>query len=241
MGNRELINKFLSYLKVDGRSVLTLSAYAADLKQWEKILGDKKIINLTNEDTARLPQAAEGGLRNNGIILSPNSLARKVTSIREFLRWGYRKGYLKNDLAKEIEIPRRKVTNPPVGGLEPLSSNKLTKLRRSADVKERLVLELILGAGLKLSEIVKLRMKNLNHRNSLFVICDSKLKIPITGQLQQALEYYLAAYSRGPRSTLIFSERTGREITARTANNILNKLAKKAGVKNVTARNLRRK
>lgn len=235
MSNRELINKFLAYLKRDGKSVLTLSAYATDLKQFGEILGDKKIVELSKEAAAGLPSHFAQEATRDKRPLANNSLARKVTSLREFLRWGYRKGYLERDLAREIEIPRRKT----IKILTPLSSNKLYKLKRKADTKERLILELILGAGMRLSEIVKIRMKDITRQKLSHL--GGQVKIPITGQLRQAMEYYLATYSRGPRSTLIFSQRTGREITTRTASNILNKLAKKAGVKDVTASKLKKR
>lgn len=221
MDNQILINRYLNFLRLSGKSILTLSAYATDLKQFSGIISPKPFVTLTSSlfTAYCLPFTRR---------LSPNSQVRKLTTIREFLKWCFAKGYLKKDLSKAIKPVRRMTISPA----KPLSPSQIYRLRSKADVKERLILELIIGTNLKLSIIVKLKMKS-------FVPCPSSFVLNSPSpRLRQALEYYLAQFPRGPKSYLL-ANKFNRPMSTRTLSSILKNLSHRAGVKHGTARNLR--
>ena len=166
---------------------------------------------------------------------APNSQARKLTTAREFLKWAKNKGYIREDLAADLGRPKRKT----VSGAKPVTALQIARLRRAATIQERLLVELILQTGMKLSQILSLKMKHLNLREFRIQNSEFRIFIPITKYLRQALEYYLAAVTRGPRSYLLVSAKTGRPYSVRMAGMILAKLGKRAGVRGVTPRNLR--
>lgn len=222
MTNQLLINRFLNSLRRSGKSLLTLSAYASDLKQFIALLGKKPLKDIDGEDLARYAQSLAP--------LTPNSQARKFISVRELLKWAHDHGYLRSDLRSAFKMPRRKSALPA----RPLSKSQVTRLRRHADVRERLLLELLLQTGMRLSEIVGLKMKHLNFNKRSRVAG----RIPMTEPLEQTLEYYLAEHARGPKSSILTSP-TGRPLSSRVAAMMLGRLARKALVRGVTARNLR--
>jgi site-specific recombinase XerD len=228
MTNKVLVNRFLAHLRREGKSINTLSAYATDLKQLLAYLANT---NFSSKQTPKELKNYSTSLSN----LAPNSQARKLTSAREFLSWLNQKGYLQANLSQTISLPKRntRVTT------KPLSPHQISRLRREADSRERLVLELILQTGMKLHEVTSLRMKDIELSKSYILHPTTDIQLPLTDPLKQALDYYLAAHSRGPRSTLLASTRTGRELTPRTASNILAHLSQRAGVKNTTPKNLR--
>jgi|GEM_PF-6266308 len=221
MDNPILINRYLNSLRQSGKSISTLSAYATDLKQFSAYVSPTSITLLTQP---RL-------ITNNQqliINLSPNSASRKLTTIREFLKWGFAKGYLKKDLSGLVK-PIRRITIAPA---KPLSPSQIYRLRSKADVKERLILELIINTNLKLSEVVKLKMKSLSPY-PLALGPNSP-----SPRLRQSLDYYLAQFPRGPKSYLL-ANKFNRPMSVRTLSSILKNLSKTAGVKGVISRNLR--
>ena len=230
MTNELLVNRYLNYLRRDGKSVLTLSAYANDLKQFSGCKMDVKQYREMLADYA------------------PNSQARKLTTAREFLKWAKHKGYVREDFAADIGRPKRKTVSPA----KPLTASQIARLRRTATVQERLLLELILQTGMRIPEVLAIKMKHLKigrHREESAAADDAAIsggslamtqaRIPISGMLRQSLDYYLAAVTRGPRSYLLVSARTGRPPGTRAAGMMLAKLGKRAGVRGVTPRNLR--
>jgi len=240
MTNELLVNRYLNYQKREGKAVLSLSAYATDLKQFLSFLSSP-LPAASPQLVKAICQKLTGGLK-------PNAAARKLTTLRSFLSWGYRGGYIKKDLAGVVGRPKRKT----MSGAKPLTASQIARLRRAATVQERLLLELILQTGMRLPQILSLKMKHLKigrHREEPAAADDvaisggslamTHVRIPISGMLRQSLDYYLAAVTRGPRSYLLVSARTGRPPGTRAAGMMLAKLGRRAGVKGVTPRNLR--
>lgn len=218
MDNQILINRYLNSLKQSGKSILTLSAYATDLKQFSASISPTPITLLT-------PPKLITNIQQLITNLSPNSQVRKLTTVREFLKWCFAKGYLKKDLSREIKAGRRVTMSPA----KPLSPSQLYRLRSKADVKERLILELIIGTSLKLSSIVKLKMKDVYLPSSI---------INHSSFIRQSLDYYLTQFLRGPKSYLLVNK-FNRPMSTRTLSSILKNLSRRTGVKHGTFRNLR--
>lgn len=227
MTNELLINRFLNHLRRDRKSVLTLSAYATDLKQFSAAISPTSITYLTNPKLTT---------HNQQLLshFSSNSRARKLTSIREFLHWCYRKGYLALDLSQHIDRPERQTQHP----VKPLSQTQIGRLRRHANDLERLVLELLLQTGMRLSEIITIKMKNLNIEKSVLRHPLSAISYPLSGHLFQAITYYLESKKHKASDDLLMNS-LGEKLSTRTAHGILALLSRKARVRDVTPRNIR--
>lgn len=226
MNNETIINRFLNHLRRDGKSVLTLSAYATDLKQFAAVLSSAPLTSLTSSLlTAHCSLLIAK--------LSPNSRARKLTSIREFLRWCYQQGYMKQNLAITVDRPKRATKQP----INPLTKSQIGRLRRAAAPLERLLLELLLQTGMKLRDVLSIKMKHVQLRNSLIQHPQSTIYYPLSDHLLQALSYYLT--SKAHRSSGLLVSPRGKKLSVRTAHNLLVTLSEKARVRHVTPRNLR--
>lgn len=224
-----LMNRYLNSQRQEGKSALSLSAYATDLKQFS--LYFPKSLNSPISIQSGLASYTSWCLKKH----SPNSAARKLTTIRSFLTWIYQKGQTSIDFSTAIKLPQRTSENH----LRPLSMRTIKKLRTIATVRERLLFELLLQTGMRLAEAVKIRMRDVNERSERLTLSRRDLRISITPPLHQALEYYLAEYPRGPKSTLFSAARATRPIATRSAAILLANLAKKANVPDVTPRNIR--
>lgn len=227
MTNDTIINRFLNHLRRDRKSILTLSAYATDLKQFSAVISPKPLAALSSSlfTFYCVPFTRQFSL---------NSRARKLTSIREFLRWCHQQGYIKKDLSLLIDHPKRESREPA----KPLSRTQIGRLRRSANPLERLLLELLLQTGLRLRDIVKLKTKNVNLNNSSLTLPYTNNHLPMTGHLFQVLEYHFESKGHHASDALVMSPR-GKKISIRTATTLLANLSKKARVHGATPRNIR--
>lgn len=219
-----LVNRFLNALRREGKSPNTLSAYATDLKQFVGFLNEKSLKKLSPTDLS--------GFIRHISNFSVNTQARKLSSIREFLRWAHQQDYTDENLSDHIIAPKRYSRGP----VQPLSSSQIDRLRRNATLLERVLLELILQTGMRLRDVIALRPKHVSSR--LMIIPSSGLELPLAEPLQKALTRYQLIRPATER-TAIFSNAHGRRVSVRTATTILKNLARRAGVRNATARNLR--
>ncbi len=165
-----LIEEFLNYLVAErGLARNSVDAYARDLDQFSGFLTEKarQITDVTSA-TLRdyLSRLAEAGL-------APRSVARKLSAIRMFLR------YL-NDVGKLSSDPGENISNPKLGRKLPevLSFDEVKRVldavqaatkevdskRSEAEIKRALalrnhaMLEVLYGAGLRISELIGLRI-----------------------------------------------------------------------------------
>lgn len=108
-------------------------------------------------------------------------------------------------------------------------------LRYHSGRKNRLMVELMLTAGLRVSELCNLKWKDLRHRESKILIKEGKGKkdrnLFIPASLMRKLREYK---EEAPESVYVFATRTGKPQDRSTLNKLVKKYAEKAGIdKNV--------
>ena len=121
---------------------------------------------------------------------TPTSVTRKIAAIRGWFRWLSANGIIKNDPSLGVELPRLTKKLPKVmsvAEIENILKNHLTDI-------ECAVLELLYGAGLRVSELVNLELNNVE-MSSRYVRCIGKGSkeriIPIGEKAVNALKTYL--------------------------------------------------
>lgn len=219
-----ILNRFLNELGRSGKSPNTLSAYATDLKQFVISLHEQSADDVSLKDLLHFRQSIEQS--------SFNTRVRKLTTLRAFLRWCHRQGFTRDDLSKRIALLKRHSVRP----VHPLSSTQIGRLRREATPLEQFLVEIILQTGMRLRDVVLLRSKHISDRS--VTIPSSGLKLPLAEPLQKVLATCRLIRPFGERSAILYNT-YGRPISVRTATTILKNLARRAGVRNATARNLR--
>lgn len=192
------MDEFLQGLRVEeGASPLTVSAYRRDLRRLARFLVSRRRTLETTRPadlTAHLATLHAAGL-------GPRSLARHIAAIRGLYRFARAAGRLAADPAALLESPR-----PPRRLPRALSRADAAALVESVAgetpraLRDRALLELLYGSGLRASEIVGLRPGDLDLHGQ-FLICRGKGSrqrlVPVGARARQALEAYL---ERGRRS-----------------------------------------
>ncbi len=187
-----LIVEFLESLRVeDGASPLTVIAYRQDLCRFAAFL---RSLRRTLE-TARSGDlvAHLEGLRASG--LSPRTVARKLAAIRGLYRFARANGWRRDDPAIRLDTPRLPRRLPRA--LSRADAQALVEAAGGGEprqLRDRAILELLYGSGLRVSEIAGLRPVDVDLHGQ-FLVCrgkrDKQRVVPVGGEARRALVAYL--------------------------------------------------
>jgi len=189
----ELIQLFLDYLLVEkGASENTRLAYARDLKKFLYFMKKRKKNpeQVTSDELSLfLQEQSRAGL-------SPRSLARLGSSLRSFFRFLLIDGYLEKNPAATLATPRSWFNLPhflTVAEVERLIQQP--KNDEPQGKRDRAILELLYATGLRVSELVKLEIDQVNLKAG-YLICRGKggkeRVVPFGSSAQAALRQYLS-------------------------------------------------
>jgi integrase/recombinase XerD len=197
-GNTSLLKGYQSYLRVEkGLRPLTCEAYLGDLRTFAEFLEKRNAVLLlaVQEDVAAFLEH----LRTHGI--DSRSSARKLSCLRGFYKWLLLDRQIHHDPTVNIESPKAwKVL--PKSLAEPEVSEMLERAGMSAShpqakataLRDRAILELLYGGGLRVSEVTGLATSDLRLDVGRVQVCgkgDKERIVPLGRTAIQALEEYL--------------------------------------------------
>ncbi len=181
----QIIGEYLEYLELEkGLSQNTLDAYRRDLENFSD--------NLNTEDIKSVDR-----LMINTYVrtlrekkFAPTSIIRKVASLRGFFKWATSVGILEKNPASTLEqpkVPQRLPKVITVKDIEDMLRNNLTPL-------EHVIIELLYSCGLRVSELVNLKINDIDLA-SKYVRCFGKGSkeriIPIGETAKTVVKEYL--------------------------------------------------
>ena len=154
------IDKFVDYLLLEkGLADNTLYAYRRDIDRYASLLASQetdRLANISQREVASLLQLlAEFGLQ-------ASSVARNLTAIRMFHRFLLDEGLMELDPTEHISPPKANRKLPHA-----LSISDIERLLEGPDldtplgIRDRALLEMMYGAGLRVSEVLALEISNL--------------------------------------------------------------------------------
>ena len=154
---------FLTRLAVEeGLSPRTIDAYASDLRHLRAHLRERRIDRVEAIGRADL-SALSGYLDDRGMAAS--SRTRALVSVRRLLRYAQEQGAIGADPIEALRAPRRGRTLPKI--LRTEETMALIDAARSPDplgLRDVAMLELLYGAGLRVTELVTLPLSALDRR-----------------------------------------------------------------------------
>jgi integrase/recombinase XerD len=212
------------------RAPRTVDAYRRDLAHAAAFLGASPV----HAGTADLERYM-AHLRAAG--LAPATIARRIAALRALYRHQQLLGTRRDNPAAELDLPRRRPKLPRT--LSPGEAERLVEAAAGTqprDLRDRALVELLYGAGLRVSEAVTLDRAGVSLDERL-VRCVGKggkeRIVPIGRQAAEALRRYLARgrphLDRRHRPELFLNARGG-ALTRAGAFLILRRLAAKAGL-----------
>ena len=246
MKMQRAIDEYLTYLRVErGSSPLTIDAYAADLADYLLFLEECRI-----DDPDRVDRDAiigyEADLHERGYAAS--SVDRHISVLKGFHRFCMREGYAKDNPASTVRLPAAPDRLPDVLTIDQV--NKLldqTGGELPAQKRDRALLEVLYGCGLRVSECAGLDLGDCIFGEGFLRVVGkgSKERIaPISGTALQALVDYLQnarpAFTKpGKPTSAVFLNARGGRLSRQSIHSIVAKAGIGIGVENLHPHTLR--
>jgi integrase/recombinase XerD len=243
--SRPDLDLFLEHLVVErGLRQNSLDAYQRDLIRYVTYLADrgKQATALDRAEVSRYLLALREA------ELSPRSVARHLSAIRQFHRFLVRAGRTTEDPTAHLEAPRPWQRLPGV-----LSSEEVDRLlaaREAAtprELRNRAMLELMYASGLRVSELVGLRLADIDFSLGIVRVLgkgDKERLVPVGETAVNSLRAYLKdgrpRLEKGRPTDNLFLGRHGRGLTRQMFWQLIKRAALAAGIaKAVTPHTLR--
>ena len=224
------LEAFAAHLsQVERRSPHTRRAYLSDLEQLAGFLAQR---NLSLDAATR--EDLRAFLASRYSANSAATLARKQSSLRAFYEHRVRMGHIADSPARRLVFPRRRVSLPNVVSVDDCFGIVDAPSRKTAaGLRDRAALELLYGAGLRVSELVGLDVRDVSTDAVRVRGKGNKERlVPLVAKARAALDEYLAR--RGelrPLGEALLLNRRGGRLTARSVARHLMKYALLAGAR----------
>ncbi len=216
------IQEFLDYLQ-SMRSPHTVRSYGSDLAQLSVSLDGQ--FTLTSESLQKY-------LRTYG--KSPVTRARKLSTIKSFVKFLLQIGAIDTDPTLALEAPFRRKTLPKVLNRSQTESLLSLAAKSATPLRDRALLELAYSSGLRASELIGLNLTDINFKEQTISVIGkgNKERIVLFGDhCQVAVQNYLKSERVNPESgQALFTNAKGKRLTTRTLQNVLKRWALQAGL-----------
>jgi integrase/recombinase XerC len=228
------IDDFLAGLGQRNASAHTVKAYGNDLAVFAEYVGPAQLHAI---DHLRI-RGFLSHLYERG--LSKTSVARSLAAVRSLFRWLAREGVVKQNPAKLVATPKLPQKLPRVPTIEEMNSVLDGQMPDTASFPERdrLMLELLYGCGIRNSELIGINLDDIRMSNEAILIRGKGKKeryVPFGDSARAALALYLPARQKTvaekKRNTpaLLINQRGGR-LTTRSVGRIVKKIAMAKGL-----------
>ncbi|MFA5906439.1 MAG: site-specific tyrosine recombinase XerD [Desulfobacula sp.] len=157
----ELTQTYLDYLLIEkGLSNNSLMSYSADLAQFLTFLETHKIDNINDVDTtavlAWLIDLAKKGL-------SAKSRARHLISLRGFFKYLLNEKIISANPLKNVDLPKTGLSLPKFLTVKEVSDLlDVPDIRNPRGLRNSAMMELMYGSGLRVSELISLKLQDVN-------------------------------------------------------------------------------
>lgn len=189
------LERFIQYIQFEKRySPHTVSAYQSDLDQFFKFLNEPEpTVNHPAEITYQHIRSWMVHLMGE---MTARSVNRKIATLRKYFKFLLREGVIVDNPASKIQSPKNVKHLPVV-----VEDEKLNAMLNSKEVfgddfegtRNKLVLEILFGTGIRLAELVGLKEQDINMYDGTIKVLGKRNKeriVPINHELKLLLEQY---------------------------------------------------
>ena len=239
---RDLIREYLTYIQVEkGLSANSLESYRRDLARlqtWADA-GGKHILDLTRQDLRGwIAQLSREGL-------APSSVARAVSAARGLFRFLMLDGHIQRHPAADLDTPQKHAHLPRYLTLEEIDQ-LLAAPDTSTDegIRDRAMLELLYATGLRVSELISLKLADVDIDAGL-IVCHGKgskqRRVPMGKSATHWLQQYSKVRARAGKAShpRLFLHTRGQPLTRQFTWAMLKRYAARVGLNNVSPHTLR--
>ena len=226
---KDHIEKFIEYLEIErDASIHTIRAYRKDLQNF---------ISFIKKDPAEVELIDVRGFVAQQIKdgLNKTTVSRRLATLRSFLKFLYRDGYIKSNPAKLVASPKTSKLLPKF-----LSVDDVFSLVEKPEgigfmpARDKAILELLYSSGLRVAEVSGLNLEDVNTREGLVKVRGKGKKeriLPIGSKAVDAIISYLVERKLlKKKGTAFFLNRLDTRLTDRGIRRIVVKYARLTGI-----------
>ena len=232
MNIKDAIEDFINYCIFEkGLSDKTKESYKNDLEIYRMYLKDNKIYNvkeITSDDIKCFIKE-----RNKE---EASTVAHNLTVIKNFHKYLLKESHVKEDVSLYIERPKLRKILPKTLSIEDVDKLLDIKLETPFDYRNKAMIELMYGCGLRVSELINLEINDIDTINCIIRILGKGSKereIPLGEYSIEYLKKYLNIRNdllKGKSCNKLFLNNHGKGITRQGFFKILKKLLKEKGL-----------
>ncbi len=225
------LQSFKEYLLHERRySPKTAESYGSDIEILARHFADEKdLLSLDTEDL----RTYLGDMYHE---LSASSLHRKISAIRHFYLFLNKRGARPDNPAVVLVSPRKEKYLPSCLTLEEMQRLlDFNYPRNEKGYRDRAIMETLYSSGLRVSEVVSLRIGDIDFSQRILRVIGKGKKeriVPVTSEALTAIRDYLLhrESSSQERNSPLFTNLRGGRLTTRAVEYILEETVKAAGI-----------
>ncbi len=221
--NKELLDNYINYLQnVKNYSNHTCTAYKNDLEQYFEYLKNQEKNLFDNKDFVDYLF---------GLELAKSTINRKLTSVNNFLLWTSKLDKYKGKTFTKSENLKTEKKLPDI-----LTSNYINNLidnlpiSSAKEVRNKAIIELLYSSGLRVSELVNLKVNDVKNDRSLRVIGKGRKEriLPMTDQAYKIISLWSksnrAEFLKNNENQFLFLGVRGKQITDREVRRVVKQI-----------------
>lgn len=234
----DLLNEFLTYLSAEkGLSRNTVESYNFDLRKFYEFLSseDKELGSFSKADIVDFIER----LREEGYSLS--SICRFISSIKGLCKYLIIDGKIKEDPSENLQAPKRWERLPKSLSISEVRS--CLELSSSPDfsdpttIRDYVMFELLYSSGLRVSELVSIKIENINLEAGFLRVLGKGSKeriVPVNMRAIEIIKSYISKQRpeilKKKRSPYLFITRRGGPMTRQRFWQTIKKLGRRLGI-----------
>ena len=229
------LEEFITYLKeVKKTSHNTELSYKRDIAKLEKFLQMQGITDISKMTVTTL-QSYVLYMEKGGAAAA--TVSRNIASIKAFFHFLFRKGYVKEDISEDLKAPKIEKKMPEI-----LTTDEVNRLldqpkgTTPKDIRDRAMLELLYATGIRVSELIGLKVSDVNLQIGYIICRDARKErvVPFGAPAKRALGEYIRSARElmlaDQTSDVLFTNCSGQPMSRQGFWKLVKYYARKAGI-----------
>ncbi|MGD8269262.1 MAG: site-specific tyrosine recombinase XerD [Desulfobacterales bacterium] len=234
-----LLDRYLDFLIVEkGLATQTIEAYSRDLVRYISFLTKSGKTTVSEADTPLILKYLIS-MREDG--MNARSRARHLVSIRGFYRFLAQEQMLSSDPSRLIDLPKSGLKLPDVLTIEEVKRLlDAPDLKKPSGCRDAAMLELLYAAGLRVSELITLKLQDVNLTAGYVRVFGKGAKervVPIGQYAQEKIRTYTTgarqALLKDRISATLFVARAGKPLSRQGFWKLIKRYGLRAGLRKV--------
>ena len=217
--------KFINYLSSEKRfSVHTITSYSNDINQFFLFLSEEyKITSELSEVNFQIVRSWIASLLEKGV--TPRSVNRKISTLKTYFKFLIREGVIQESPMLKVVAPKSKKRLPLF-----VEEDQIESLLNGVEFddgfigeRDKLIIELFYVTGIRLSELINIKISDLNFDNNLVKVLGKRNKerlIPLSTRIVKELQFFIENYKI---DNYLFTNLGGTKVYTKLVYRVVNK------------------